>query len=161
MIEQRLAQKLLQHSLTICLAESCTGGLIAKRLTDQAGSSAYVVGGVVAYANSVKQHVLGVSRDTLETFGAVSAETALEMAEGARRLLGADIALSITGIAGPGGGSPTKPVGLTYMGLATPTPPTQTFRYVWAGDRETVRMHSATQALQLVLDWLETLEQPL
>ncbi|MGV2435411.1 MAG UNVERIFIED_CONTAM: nicotinamide-nucleotide amidohydrolase family protein [Anaerolineae bacterium] len=99
MIEQRLAQKLLQHSLTICLAESCTGGLIAKRLTDQAGSSAYVVGGVVAYANSVKEQVLGISHHTLETYGAVSAETALEMAEGARRLLGADIALSITGIA--------------------------------------------------------------
>ena len=161
MIEQQLAESLLRHHFTIGLAESCTGGLIAKRLTDQPGSSAYVLGGVVAYANSVKEQVLGVSSHTLESYGAVSAETALEMAEGARRLLGASIALSITGIAGPGGGSPTKPIGLTYIGLATPTHPTQTFRYVWAGDREAVRMQSATQALQLVLNWIDALEQAL
>ncbi|HWJ02674.1 MAG TPA: competence/damage-inducible protein A, partial [Verrucomicrobiae bacterium] len=106
--------------LTIATAESCTGGLIGGALTGIPGSSAYYLGGFNTYSNDLKVKLLGVNRDTLDTFGAVSAETAREMATGARTNTGADIAVSVTGIAGPGGGSDAKPVGLVFVGLATP-----------------------------------------
>ncbi|MBQ3062701.1 MAG: nicotinamide-nucleotide amidohydrolase family protein, partial [Clostridia bacterium] len=106
------------RGLTIATAESCTGGLMGKRLTDISGSSGCYLGGVVSYANDVKAKVLGVSEETLRNFGAVSAETAIEMARGVRKLTGADIGISTTGVAGPGGGTEQKPVGTVYIGLS-------------------------------------------
>lgn len=117
-LEGVVGQMLAARGLTIALAESCTGGLLADRLTNVPGSSGYVVGGVVAYANRVKEQVLGVSAEVLETYGAVSEEVARHMAQGVRQRLGADIGISTTGIAGPGGGTPEKPVGLVWFGYA-------------------------------------------
>lgn len=136
----------------VATAESCTGGLVLHRLTNIPGSSAYVLGGIVAYDNRIKQNVLGVRAETLETFGAVSAETAEEMVRGALARLGSDVAVSITGIAGPGGGSPDKPVGLTYLGVATKEGVLRVARHVWAGDRLAVKAQSADAALRMILD---------
>lgn len=110
-------QLLAEKELTIAVAESCTGGLVLNSLTDIPGSSRYVTGGIVAYANSVKINSLGVNKETLDRFGAVSKETALQMALGATEMFGADIGVSTTGIAGPGGGTKEKPVGLVWMGF--------------------------------------------
>ncbi len=118
-LEAALVSALRERGLTVGTAESCTGGLIAKRITDVAGSSEVFLGGVVSYANEVKSHLLSVSEETLAAHGAVSEETAIEMAKGARAALGVDIAVSTTGIAGPGGGTAEKPVGLVYVGIAT------------------------------------------
>ena len=107
-------------AITMATAESCTGGNVAARLTSLAGSSEYVLGGIVAYSNDAKSSLLGVSQQTLATRGAVSAECAREMAEGARRAFGADLGVSTTGIAGPGGATGRKPVGLVYIALAGP-----------------------------------------
>ncbi len=136
----------------VAVAESCTGGLILNRLTNIPGSSAYVLGGVVAYDNRVKSGLLGVLPETMATYGAVSAETAGEMARGVLARLGADVAVSITGIAGPGGGTPEKPVGLTYIGIATRAGTSRVEQHVWAGDRLAVKMQSADQALRMVFD---------
>ncbi|MBL8145983.1 MAG: nicotinamide-nucleotide amidohydrolase family protein [Anaerolineae bacterium] len=136
---------------TVCSAESCTGGLVAAWLTEIAGSSDYVLGGVVAYANAIKQALLGVQEATLRLHGAVSPETAAEMALGAQGRFGADLAVSVTGIAGPGGGTPDKPVGLTYIGLAGRGGIIAVERHVWPGDRHAVREASATRALELIL----------
>jgi len=119
-LEEEVGNLLKEKGLTIATAESCTGGLVAATLVNVPGSSEYFKGSVVAYSNEVKEKVLGVNPETLNTFGAVSAQTAREMAEGVRKLLSADIGLSTTGIAGPGGGTAQKPVGLTYFAIATP-----------------------------------------
>lgn len=156
-LEVRVGHALGARSWTICTAESCTGGLIAHRLTNVPGSSAYVLGGVVAYANRIKQSLLHVRQGTLIAYGAVSEQTASEMAVGARELFGADVAVSVTGIAGPDGGSAEKPVGLTYIGVAGPGGLLTVHRYVWDGDRETIKSASAEAALQLVLDTLSRL----
>jgi PncC family amidohydrolase len=137
----------------VSTAESCTGGLIGSLLTDVSGSSDYYLGGVIAYSNQVKQNVLGVQARTLSTVGAVSAETALQMARGARRLLGADYALSVTGIAGPTGGTPEKPVGLVYIALVG-ADVEQCERHVWPGNRMDNKMASARRALQMLIDHL-------
>jgi nicotinamide-nucleotide amidase len=108
-----------QRHMTLALAESCTGGLASHRITNVPGSSAYYLGAVVSYANQIKTSLLAVQPSTLARHGAVSQETALEMAQNVRRLFGADVSLSVTGIAGPSGGTPEKPVGLVYVGLAT------------------------------------------
>lgn len=142
---------------TVATAESCTGGLIASRLTDIAGSSAYVLGGVVAYSNAVKTNLLNVRHGTLLAYGAVSEQTAHEMALGARALLGADLALSVTGIAGPGGGTPEKPVGLTYIGVGLPDGSVQVQRHIWEGNRIQNKEHSADAALRLLLGVLASL----
>jgi nicotinamide-nucleotide amidase len=117
-ISDALVEQLVRTGSTLAVAESCTGGLIAKRLTDIAGVSAHFLGGVVSYANQVKEALLGVPESLIETHGAVSAEVAMAMAAGVRERLGASLGLSVTGIAGPGGGSAEKPVGLVYLGLA-------------------------------------------
>ena len=135
--------------LTLSLAESCTGGLLAARLTDVPGSSRYVLGSVVAYHNDVKRRCLGVPAATLTRHGAVSAQAARRMAEGARRLAGSDVGMAVTGIAGPGGGTPRKPVGLVYLGLADGRR-TLSRRCQCIGDRAAIR----AQAVQLALDWL-------
>jgi PncC family amidohydrolase len=124
------------------------------RLTDIPGSSDYLLGGVVSYSNAAKVRLLGVRETTLMAYGAVSAETAREMAEGARALFDSDMAISITGIAGPGGGTPEKPTGLTYIGLAIRGRATETRRRVWEGDRAAVKAASSEAALKWVLDSL-------
>lgn len=120
-----LTDYLIENNLTVCTAESCTAGLVSKMLTDRSGSSSYFLGGVVTYANSAKERLAGVSRAALESFGAVSRQTACQMADGARGALGADLAVSLTGIAGPDGGSAEKPVGTVWIGFSSAKAPTQ------------------------------------
>ncbi len=141
------------RALKLVTAESCTGGLIADRLTDVPGSSEYFIGGIVAYAYEAKVALLQVSWDTLHAYGAVSREVVLEMARGARKALSADIAVSVSGIAGPGGGMPNKPVGTTWLGLVTPDGEWAR-KFVWDGDRRGNKEFSADAALQFVLDYL-------
>jgi nicotinamide-nucleotide amidase len=137
------------RGLTLATAESCTGGMVAARLTDVPGSSDVVLGGIVAYADSVKHGELGVSTDTLRAHGAVSAETAAEMAHGARTRLGADVAVSVTGVAGPGGGSDEKPVGLVFFHAVGPTGE-KSQHFELPGDRDWIRARSTVVALHLV-----------
>lgn len=153
-LEEIVGKLLMQRHLTLALAESCTGGLIAHKLTNISGSSAYFMGGVVCYSNEAKRQVLGVKVETINEFGAVSEETAREMAFGARRIFGTDIALAVTGIAGPTGGSPQKPVGLTFVALSTPTIE-QCERYVRQGSRWENKEQSAEAALRLLHRYLK------
>jgi PncC family amidohydrolase len=153
-LEETIATYLRQWGLKLAVAESCTGGLLADRLTDLPGSSDYFLGGVVAYSNETKAILLGVSRKTLRQHGAVSRETVIEMARGARKILGADLALSISGIAGPGGGLPEKPVGYTWIGLSA-TEGTWARNFIWQGDRRANKQASAQAALQFLLDYLQ------
>lgn len=155
LLEERVGELLNTRNWTICTAESCTGGLVAHRLTNIAGSSKYVLGGVVSYSNAAKQKLLGVREATLIAYGAVSEQTAAEMVEGVRAVFDADVAVSITGIAGPGGGTPEKPVGLTYIGLLVRGQQPQVRRHVWQGDREAVKAASANAALAWVVEALE------
>lgn len=148
-----LGPLLRAHGLTLALAESCTGGLIGNLITDVPGSSDYFLGSAVTYANSAKENILGVRRETLLAHGAVSAETAAEMAQGARRLYGADIAASVTGIAGPGGDTPGKPTGLTYIHLSAPDAEIGQ-RHIWEADRMGNKLLSAEAVLQLVVGYL-------
>ena len=130
----------------IGIAESCTGGLLGKMITDMPGSSEYFLGSIVSYDNSIKNNILGVKPETLAAHGAVSPDTAAEMAEGARNILGADFTAGITGIAGPGGGSPEKPVGLVFISVAGPKK-TEVFRHVFGTDREKNRELAAFMTL--------------
>ncbi len=142
------------RGLTLAAAESCTGGLVAARLTDVAGSSDVFRGGVVAYANDVKENHLGVSRDLLARHGAVSAEVAQAMAHGVRERLGADVGVAVTGIAGPDGGTEEKPVGLVLIHAVGPD--AEKSRHIeLPGDRETVRSRATVAALHLVRKLLE------
>lgn len=157
-LEARIGELLRRRKLTLATAESCTGGLVGHRLTSVPGSSDYYLGGVVAYSYDAKERVLGVRHDTLYDFGAVSAETALEMARGARRLLHADLAVAVTGIAGPGGGTPDKPVGLVYIALSSRRQDVYR-RFVWNEDRDGNKERSAQAALEMIVEYLaETLE---
>ena len=153
-LEQAVVLALKNKGLTLATAESCTGGLVSKRITDVSGSSEVFLGGVVSYANSVKENVLGVKVETLASVGAVSAETAREMARGVCTLTGADIGVSLTGIAGPGGGSEEKPVGLVYMGLCRGENVTVTELRIGSRGRtrDDIRSQAATTALKAVLD---------
>lgn len=151
-----LANILAAKGLTVAVAESCTGGLVSDMLTDVPGSSTYFLGSVVAYSNQVKEHILGVRQTTLTEQGAVSAETAVEMADGVRRLLAADIAISITGIAGPGGGTPEKPVGLTWIGVSSNLG-SEASCFRWEGDRRANKKSSAQQALRILLEHAKAL----
>lgn len=153
--ESRIVSYLIDAGKTIATAESCSGGLIAHRLTNVPGASTPFLGGIVAYSNAVKTALLAVPAPTLESFGAVSEETARAMAEGARAALGADMAIAVTGIAGPGGGTPEKPVGLVYMALAQ-AGQTQVERHEFHGDRESIKMQTAEAALNLVWESLNT-----
>lgn len=145
-VEAVVADALRARSTTVAVAESCTGGLLGGRLTAAPGASAYVRGGVIAYDDDLKVALLGVPRDLIARHGAVSAEVAVAMAAGARRAAGSDWALSVTGIAGPGGGSPQKPVGLVYIGLAGPGG-ADASRHLFRGDRARVRERSVAFAL--------------
>ncbi len=151
-LEALIGDVLKAKGWTICTAESCTGGLIAHRLTNIAGSSAYMLGGVVTYSYEAKMQLIGVPEATLNAYGAVSEPTARAMVEGVRALFNADIAISVTGIAGPGGGTAEKPVGLVYIGLAVRDRETQIVHYVWDGDRESNKARSADAALRMIYD---------
>jgi len=148
-MEAKVGELLKQRGLTVAVAESCTGGLVGHRLTNIPGSSAYVRGGIIAYSNEIKQQSLGVRADTLATYGAVSEETAVEMANGVRRILGGDIGLAITGIAGPDGGSSDKPVGTVCFALAAADVVYHRRYQLW-GNREWVKLLSS----QVALDWV-------
>ncbi|MBM3152317.1 MAG: CinA family protein [Chloroflexi bacterium] len=152
-IEQQVGELLRARQWTLATAESCTGGLVADRLTDIPGSSDYFIGGVVAYAYEAKVALVRVSWDTLRQYGAVSRETVIEMARGVRAVLGADIGLSASGIAGPGGGLPDKPVGATWIGLSA-RDGDWARKFQWDGDRQQNKASSAEAALQYLLDFL-------
>ncbi|MBQ3110276.1 MAG: competence/damage-inducible protein A [Clostridia bacterium] len=145
-----LVKELIKRKLTVSTVESCTGGLIGKMITEVSGASSCYGFGFVTYANEAKMQLVGVKKETLDTYGAVSEETAREMAEGARRVSGSDIAVSVTGIAGPTGGSAEKPVGLVYIGISD-AKGTEVYRFVQHGDRERVRNKSALCALDIIL----------
>jgi nicotinamide-nucleotide amidase len=149
-IEEVLAAELVARGRTLALAESCTGGLVAKRLTDLPGSSRYLLGGWVVYANEAKERLLGVPHEVLERHGAVSEETARALAEGALRALGADLAAAITGIAGPTGGSEEKPVGTVWIAAGS-ADSIRARRVIFPGDRTEVRERSAQAALHMLL----------
>ena len=156
-IEKVLVDKLKEHSLTLSVAESCTGGLIAKRITDISGCSDVFFGGCVTYTNEIKQKLLGVSAKTLDSFGAVSAQTATEMAKGVRERTGSDIGISATGIAGPGGGSEETPVGTVFLGISTKDG--ESWRKLSLSSRrsrEFIRIVSATNAYDMVLKYIES-----
>ena len=148
---ERLQARCLERGVTIATAESCTGGLVAKLITDLAGSSAYFRGGIVSYANEVKVRLLGVPEEGLAAHGAVSAQVARSMALGALSRTGADLAVAVTGVSGPGGGSPGKPVGLTYVAVADRAG-VEVRRFAWDGDRPENRDASARAALELLLE---------
>ena len=152
-LEVLVGELLRRRGWRLAVAESCTGGLIGHRLTNVPGSSTYYLGSVTAYAYEAKVRLLGVRWETLEKFGAVSQETAVEMACGVRRALAADVGLAVTGIAGPGGGTPTKPVGLTWIGLCVQDTE-EAWQFNWKGDRLQVKQQSAEQALRLLFDTL-------
>jgi PncC family amidohydrolase len=151
--ETTIGTILRQHGLKLATAESCSGGLLADHITNVAGSSDYFIGGVVAYSYEAKVALLHVSWDTLRAHGAVSRETVVEMARGVRTALGADIGISVSGIAGPGGGLPDKPVGTTWIGLSA-TDGDWSRKFVWKGDRRSNKEASAQAALQFALDYL-------
>lgn len=153
LLEAAVGHLLLAAKATLAVAESCTGGLIMHRLTNISGSSAYLIGGVVAYAYEAKVKFVGVQQATLDAFGAVSHQTASEMARGVRAAFGTTFGLSVTGIAGPSGGTPQKPVGLVYIALDS-AKGTQVIRRVWDSDRVGNKARSAEAALELLYEHL-------
>jgi PncC family amidohydrolase len=153
-LSQQVGEGFLAAKLSCATAESCTGGLVGHLLTEISGCSAYFMGGAIVYSNEIKAHVLGVNEQTLATDGAVSYATAEQMARGAQKLYGVDVAVSITGIAGPGGASPGKPVGLVYIHVVGRNGYSRGERYIWPADRTGNKLLSAQAALQMMLDYL-------
>jgi len=153
-LEAEIGELLRAKGLTLATAESCTGGLLGHLITNVSGSSDYFLGGVITYSDEAKERLLGVAHETLAKHGAVSETTALEMARGAKNLFGADLALATTGIAGPGGGTEEKPVGLVYIALATPDGELCE-RHIWPEDRLGNKRSSAERALALLKEYLE------
>jgi PncC family amidohydrolase len=152
-VAQRIAQIMTTQRMTLVTAESCTGGLIAHMITNVPGSSVFYLGGFVTYADRAKEALLGVQQNTLLTHGAVSKETAGEMARGARLKLDSDLAVAVTGIAGPNGGTLEKPVGLVYIALsASDTELCQ--RHIWQGNRVENKAQSADACLEMILAYL-------
>lgn len=152
-LEVIVGELLRKKGLRLAVAESCTGGLVGHRITNVAGSSTYYMGSVTAYAYEAKVRLLGVRWSVLEKYGAVSRETVIEMARGVRRALAADIGLAVSGIAGPGGGTEDKPIGLTWIGLSA-VGVDEAWSSVWEGDRLAVKTQSAQEALRLLADYL-------
>lgn len=152
-LEIQVGKLLHDRKLKLALAESCTGGLLGSRITDIPGSSEYFLGGIVSYAYEAKVALLHVSWDTLQSRGAVSRETVLEMARGARKALSADIAVAVSGIAGPSGATDEKPVGTTWIGL-TDANGEWARLFQFSGDRVQNKISSADAALQFLLDYL-------
>ncbi len=154
--EKILCQSLLEKGLKIATAESCTGGMIAAKITSVSGASGCFDAGVVTYSNEQKHKLLGVSKKTLKNHGAVSKETALEMCRGVRKLAKADIGISVTGIAGPTGGTPEKPVGTVWIGVCGKEI-CKAERFLFDGNRDEVREQTAVKALELANDIAKTL----
>ncbi|MGD8404437.1 MAG: CinA family protein [Anaerolineales bacterium] len=154
LVENVIGELLCQSKLTLATAESCTGGLVADHITNIPGSSEYFHGGIIAYSYEAKVALLNVSWDTLQKYGAVSKETVIEMARGAREALKVDIVVSISGIAGPGGGMPDKPVGTTWIGLST-VDGDWARKFIWEGDRLENKSLSADAAIRFILDYLK------
>jgi PncC family amidohydrolase len=151
-LARQLQAACIARGLTVATAESCTGGLVAHVITEVSGSSGYLVGGVVAYSDAVKRELLGVSETMLQAHGAVSAQVAVAMAEGVRARLGTDLAVAVTGVAGPSGGTDAKPVGLVYVAVAgSGAGATEVRRHHWPGDRSANKESSAAAALELLL----------
>ena len=152
LIVKQLAEALIRENKTLTVAESCTGGWIAKCLTDLAGSSAWFERGFVTYSNLAKQEMLGVLKQTLDSYGAVSKETVIEMASGALKNSHADVSLAVSGIAGPEGGTAEKPVGLVWFAWASQSTEVQCAQKLFKGDRNSVREQAALFALKGVLN---------
>ncbi|HCB94184.1 MAG TPA: competence protein ComA [Selenomonas sp.] len=152
-LEISTGRLLAKERLTIACAESCTGGLLTSRLTDVAGSSAYVKGSIVSYSNEIKERLVGVKSDTLAGYGAVSEQTAGEMAEGIRRAIGADIGVGVTGIAGPDGGTPQKPVGLVYIAVAG-AQGTVIRENRFKGTRGEIKLQTTETALEMIKNYI-------
>jgi PncC family amidohydrolase len=155
LLEISVGELLRQRGWRLAVAESCTGGLIGHRITNIPGSSTYYMGSITAYAYEAKVRLLGVKWATLEKYGAVSKPVVLEMARGVRRALAADVGLSVSGIAGPGGGMENKPVGLTCYGLSVPDYE-QSWQFIWEGDRIQNKEQATEQALELLVDFLRS-----
>lgn len=149
---EELSLLLAQQNLRLVTAESCTGGLVAAAMTDRSGSSSVFERGYITYSNEAKIEELGVTPETIQTHGAVSEQTAREMAEGALKHSRADIALSVTGIAGPNGGTAEKPVGLVYIGIARNNDKTQIVKNLFDGDRMSIRQATVEKALELLIE---------
>jgi PncC family amidohydrolase len=153
-LSKNLGAALAQKKLTLAVAESCTGGLIGGAVTAISGSSSYFRGGIIAYDNEVKQGLLRVPQRVLEKHGAVSADTVIAMARGAQKLLAADCSIAVSGVAGPGGGTKEKPVGLVYIGIAAKNR-VQAFEERFIGNRESVREQTVKKALERMLEFLK------
>ena len=153
-----VGQMLCAKGYTISCAESCTGGLLTSTLTDVPGSSAYVMGSVVSYSNDVKSRILHVAEETLAAHGAVSPETARAMAEGVRDLMQTDVGVGITGIAGPSGGSPEKPVGLVYIAVST-LGKTSVEKNVFSGVRAEIKRAAVNKALAMVQEMIREMDE--
>jgi PncC family amidohydrolase len=160
-LSKLLAYQLVAAGSTVTTVESCTGGLVGAAITALPGSSGFYPGGFVTYSNELKRGLVDVSQDTLSTAGAVSAATAIEMANGGRSRIGADYAIAITGIAGPDGGSDEKPVGTVWICLAGPDGLLDCRRFVFPGNRDAVRLCSCKGALEMAIQMLESLYEPL
>ena len=153
-MEQFIVEELKAHNLTLSAAESCTGGGLGNTITNIPGSSDVFLGGVVAYSNELKKKLLGVNESTLKKHGAVSKETAEEMAKGVRKLTGSDIAVAVTGIAGPGGAAENKPVGLVFMHLNSEKKDISIYK-LFPGSREMVKARTVNYSLNLVREYLK------
>lgn len=155
-IVKEISKILIGRGLTLSIVESATGGLLSHSITNYAGCSAYYLGSVTSYSNEVKEKIICVSARTLEEKGAVSEEVALQMADGGRKLFGASVCIADTGIAGPGGATENKPLGLFYIGLSK-SDGTEVKKYIFEGTREEIKQKAALEALKLLLNYLNTL----
>ncbi|MBR1969470.1 MAG: CinA family protein [Clostridia bacterium] len=153
---QSVVDILKEKNLTLSTAESCTGGMIGELITSVSGASEVYGFGFITYANEAKEQILGVKHETLERFGAVSEETAREMALGAKRVSGSDISVSVTGIAGPGGGTKEKPVGLVYTAICF-NEKVETFKLLLKGDRESVRKQTCEKVFENIINCAQNL----
>lgn len=150
-LSKKLGSILKNKKLTLAIAESCTGGMIGGAITEVAGSSEYFLGGVIAYDNRIKRDILGVPEKVLSKFGAVSGETVLAMAKGVQKLMNTDCAIAVSGVAGPGGGTKDKPVGLVYIGIAV-NKKCWSFEYRFTGTREEIREKTVGEGLKRMIE---------
>ena len=153
--EEAIGRLLKKSGCALSVAESCTGGLLSHKITDIPGSSDYFMGGIVAYSNDLKKKILKVPGGTLRKFGAVSKETAIAMARGARENMGSDIAAAITGIAGPAGGSKAKPVGTVFIAITGKTRE-ENKRFLFKGTREAIKLKASNKALKMLEEFIST-----
>lgn len=151
LLTEKLSTQLIGQNITLAVAESCTGGWLSKVLTDLSGSSQWFLGGVVSYSNESKQGLINVEKKHLDQFGAVSKEVVEQMAEGVEKAFMSSISVSITGVAGPSGGTPDKPVGLVWFGIKTPSAEAYSIRKTFVGSRDQVRQQAVLMALTLLL----------